>query len=57
MSDTATAQTVMQGFDGSNSSLDEGLAQADALYADIVSAETDGFLMQLVGLSDPPFAM
>ncbi|MGJ8604577.1 MAG: DUF4214 domain-containing protein [Marivita sp.] len=56
MSDGTDANMVMQGFDGSVASLQAGIAQSDALYADILDGTSDGFLMQLVGVTNDPFA-
>jgi hypothetical protein len=55
MSDVELANTVMQAFDGSDGSLQEGLAQTDAIYSDILDGTSDGLLMQLVGITDSPF--
>jgi hypothetical protein len=57
MSDTGIATAVMQGFDGSTSSLDVGMTQSNAFYSEILDGSREGFLLQLVGLSDPPFDM
>ncbi|MCR9157465.1 MAG: DUF4214 domain-containing protein [Rhodobacteraceae bacterium] len=57
MSDTGIATAVMQGFDGSTSSLDIGMTQSNAFYSEILDGSREGFLLQLVGLSDPPFDM
>ncbi|MFA8387963.1 MAG: DUF4214 domain-containing protein, partial [Pelagibaca sp.] len=57
MSDLSDAADIMQAFDGSDSSLEAGISQSDAFYADILEGARDGFLMQLVGVSDQPFAM
>ena len=57
MSDLTDAADIMQAFDGSDSSLEAGISQSDALYADILDGARDGFLMQLVGISDQPFAV
>ena len=57
MSDLQNANSVMQGFDGSAPSLAAGMAQSDAFYADIMDGRDDGFLMQIVGMSDTPFEL
>ena len=53
MSDVDNALVVMHGFDGTGDSLQDRLAQSDAIYADILDGTEDGFLMQLVGIADP----
>ncbi len=53
MSDVDEARMVMHGFDGTGDSLQDRLAQSDAIYADILDGTEDGFLMQLVGIADP----
>lgn len=56
MSDGNDANMIMQGFDGSDTSLQVGMVRSDALYADILDGIEDGFLMQLVGITDNPFS-
>ncbi|MCK0149801.1 DUF4214 domain-containing protein [Marivita sp. S6314] len=57
MSDVEDASAVMLGFDGTSTAVQQGIAATDALYSDILDGTTDGFLMQLVGLSDDPFTL
>ena len=57
MSDIEMANAIMQGFDGSDASLQAGLNQSDAVYSDILDGTSDGFLMQLVGVADDLFAV
>jgi hypothetical protein len=57
LSDRDAAQTVMQGFDGSDTSLADGVRQIDAFYTDALAADDGTILMQLVGVSDAPFGM
>ncbi|PRY76725.1 DUF4214 domain-containing protein [Marivita geojedonensis] len=57
MSDVADAILVMQEFDGTNAGLQAGLMQSNAAYTDIMEGTEDGFLMQLVGLSDAPLSL
>ena len=57
MSDIEMANVVMQGFDGSDDSLQAGLTQSDAIHSDILDGTTDGLLMQLVGIADDLFGM
>ena len=57
MSDVEDAQAVMLSFDGSDDSLEDGIAQSDALYNAAMSSDTGGFIMQLVGVGDTPFDM
>ena len=56
MSDVEDARDVMQGFDGSIASLQAGIAESDAFYDATLSSDEGGFLMQLVGIGDTPFA-
>ena len=57
MSDVEEARMVMSEFDGSQISLEEGLARSDAFYEEALSATDGDFLIQLVGFADAPFAM
>lgn len=57
MSDVADANMIMAGFDGSDASLQAGIAQSDGIHADILDGSEDGFLLQLVGITDDPFAL
>jgi hypothetical protein len=57
MSDVENAGMIMQGFDGTDPSLAASLAHSDRLYSDIMDGIEDGFLMQIVGMTDTPFAM
>ncbi len=57
MSDVEEARMVMSEFDGSQISLEEGLARSDAFYEEALSATNGDFLIQLVGFADAPFAM
>src|SRR6056297_3462523 len=57
MSDIEMANVIMQGFDGSDDSLQAGLTQSDAIHSDILDGTTDGLLMQLVGIADDLFGI
>ncbi|MBM2320142.1 MULTISPECIES: DUF4214 domain-containing protein [Marivita] len=57
MSDVEEASMVMSEFDGSQISLEEGLARSDDFYEEALSATDGDFLIQLVGVSDAPFAI
>jgi hypothetical protein len=57
MSDVEEASMVMSEFDGSQISLEEGLARSDAFYEEALSATDGDFLIQLVGFADAPFAI
>ncbi|MFP7571814.1 DUF4214 domain-containing protein [Marivita sp. S2033] len=57
MSDVENANAIMQGFDGSDSTLQSSMAQTDAFYSEIVDGATDAFLIQVVGLAEDAFAI
>ena len=57
MSDVSEARQVMQGFDGTNKSLEAGISAADSLYEDALDAGSGDFLMELVGVSTDAFAI
>ncbi|SHH94665.1 DUF4214 domain-containing protein [Marivita hallyeonensis] len=55
MSDVEDARAVMHGFDGTDASLDAGIAQSDMVYQSILDGSESGFLMQVVGISPDVF--
>lgn len=57
MSEVADANMIMAGFDGSDLGLQAGLERVDAIYSDILDGSENGFLLQLVGVTDDLFAM
>lgn len=57
MSDLDDAQQLMAQFDGSPDSLRNAVERSDSLHSAIMDGSRDGFLMQIVGVSDTAFIM
>lgn len=56
MSNVEDAATVMQLFDGSQTSIQAAVAATDVFFTEASAAEGGDFLMQVVGVLDDPFA-
>ncbi|MCL3882185.1 DUF4214 domain-containing protein [Marivita sp. GX14005] len=57
MSDLDMARAVMQTFDGSQAGLEDAVSQTDTAFTEIVDGVADGFLMQIVGISEDAFIL
>ena len=57
LSDVGDAAAVMALFDGTEGSIQTAIDTTDAVYADALAAEGGGFILQVVGVLDDPFAV
>ena len=54
MSDLSQAESVMALYDSSAAGFETAMNRIESLHKDVILAETDGFLMPLLGVIDPP---
>ncbi|MDP4990213.1 MAG: hypothetical protein NWQ37_03255, partial [Marivita lacus] len=57
LSDVGDAAAVMALFDGTEGSIQTAIDATDAVYSDALAAEGGGFILQVIGVLDDPFAV